>query len=240
MIFRIALCALAVLVAVTAHGATIAIDVGHYLVRPGATSARGVPEFEYNLTLAREMAHALRARGHDVTMIGDDGLAADLYRRSPRAAGRDLLISVHHDSVHAEYLSRWLYEDASLRYSDMQAGYSLFVSRRNPQLARSLACASAIGTAMQRAGFVPSRYHADPVVGEARPYADEDGGVHYYDNLVVLHTAAIPAVLFEAGVLVNRHEELAMRDAAVRSRMARSIADAVDECLATPGTQNGR
>lgn len=82
--------------------------------------------------------------------------------------------------------------------------------------------------------------HADPVAGEARPYADEDGGVHYYDNLVVLHTATVPAVLFEAGVLVNRHEELAMRDAAVRSRMARSVADAVDGCLATSGRQNGR
>jgi len=214
-----------------AHAASVAIDVGHYLARPGATSARGVPEFEYNLTLAREIADALRARGHDVMMIGDDGLAADLYRRAPRAAGRDLLISVHHDSVQPEYMSYWDFEGGLLRYSDMQSGYSLFVSRRNPHLATSLACASAFGAALQAAGFVPSRYHADPVVGEAREYADEDNGVHYYDNLVVLHTAAIPALLFEAGVLVNRQEELAMRDPEVRARIARSAADAVDTCL---------
>lgn len=239
MAARAALGALAALAACSAWSASIAIDVGHYLARPGATSARGVPEFEYNLTLARDMADALRARGHDVMMIGEDGLAANLYQRSPQAAGRDLIISVHHDSVHAEYMSTWKYEDEVLRYSDMQAGYSLFVSRRNPQLARSLACASAFGAALQRAGFVPSRYHADPVVGEAREYADEDYGVHYYDNLVVLHSAAVPALLFEAGVLVNRHEELAMRDPRVRARIARSAADAVDACLDGRGAHHG-
>lgn len=222
-----------------AHGASIAIDVGHYLARSGAISARGIPEFEYNLRLAHDMAQALRARGHDVMMIGEDGLAADLYQRSPRAAGRDLIISVHHDSVHAEYMSTWRYEGAVLRYSDMQAGYSLFVSRRNPQLARSIACASAFGASLQREGFVPSRYHADPVVGEAREYADEDYGVHYYDNLVVLHSATIPAMLFEAGVLVNRHEELALSDPDVRARIARSAADAVGACLVGAGAHHG-
>jgi len=32
--------------------------------------------------------------------------------------------------------------------------------------------------------------------------------VHYYDNLIVLKTARTPAVLLEAGVIVNRDEEL--------------------------------
>lgn len=205
--------------------------MGHYLERSGATSARGVPEFEYNRTLARDMAEALRRRGHAVMLIGEDGLADDLYRRAPQAQGWDLLISVHHDSVQPEYLSYWQHEGALLRYSDMQAGYSLFVSRRNPHPGRSQACASAFGAALQGAGFVPSRYHADAVVGEAREFADEDYGVHYYDNLVVLHTAAMPALLFEAGVLVNRHEELRMRDPAVRARIAGSAADAVEACL---------
>lgn len=207
------------------------MDVGHYRERPGATSARGIPEFEYNLRLARDIAAELGRRGHDAMLIGDEGGTADLYRRAPQAAGRDLLISVHHDSVQPEYLSTWQYEHAVMRYSDMQAGYSLFVSRRNPRLEASVACAAALGAALQRAGFVPSRYHADPVVGEARDYADEDYGVHYYDNLVVLHSATVPALLFEAGVLVNRHEELALRDPSVRMRMARSVVEAVESCL---------
>ena len=69
---------------------------------------------------------------------------------------------------------------------------------------------------MRGAGFAPSLYHAEPIPGESKPFADRTNGVHYYDNLVVLHTATQPAVLFEAGVIVNRAEELTLRDPATQ------------------------
>ena len=56
-----------------AAAATIAIDVGHYTEKPGVISARGRPEFEFNLDLAREIESALKARGHATRMIGADG-----------------------------------------------------------------------------------------------------------------------------------------------------------------------
>ena len=208
------------------------MDVGHYLARPGAISARGVPEFEYNLQLAREIQGALRRAGHKTLLIGDDGLSEDLGRRSPRASGMDLFISVHHDSVQPRYLSAWDYEGATYWYaSDPFAGFSLFVSRLNPHSQASLKCASAIGAALRQAGFKPSRYHADPVLGENRPFADEANGVHYFDSLAVLRTASIPALLFEAGVIVNRDEEMLMRDPQLRGRIAASIVAAVGDCL---------
>jgi N-acetylmuramoyl-L-alanine amidase len=214
-----------------ALAASIAIDVGHYFEKPGVISARGYTEFEYNLRLSRELAAALRKEGHKVLLIGDDGLADNLGRRSPRAAGMDLFISVHHDSVQPRFLAEWEYEGALLLYSDRFSGFSLFVSRLNPHTEASLKCASAIGAALKRSGFTPSLYHADPIVGENRPFADEENGVHYFDNLAVLKTAGIPALLFEAGVLVNRDEELRMRDPAVRSRLVASITSAVGACL---------
>ncbi len=36
--------------------------------------------------------------------------------------------------------------------------------------------------------------------------------MHYFDHLAVLRHAAMPALLFEAGVIVNREEEVKMRD----------------------------
>lgn len=215
----------------SAHAAAIAVDVGHYLKQPGAISARGVPEFEYNLRLAREVATALRGAGHKTLLIGDDGLAENLGSRAPRAAGTDLFISIHHDSVQPRFLEPWEHEGATRLYSDQFAGYSLFVSHLHPQLPASLKCASAIGAALNAAGFTASRYHADPIVGENRPFADEPNGVHYFDNLAVLKTASVPAVLFEAGVIVNRSEELRMRDPAVRKRIADSIVAGVGACL---------
>jgi N-acetylmuramoyl-L-alanine amidase len=84
---------------------------------------------------------------------------------------------------------------------------------------------------MRGAGFGPSLYHAEPIPGESKPFADRANGVHYYDNLVVLHTATQPAVLFEAGVIVNRAEELALREPATRGRIAEAVADGVRSCL---------
>jgi N-acetylmuramoyl-L-alanine amidase len=214
-----------------ARGAQIAIDVGHYLKEPGATSARGVTEFEYNRPLAAEIAGALRRAAHRTLLIGEDGLAGDLGSRAARARGMDLFISVHHDSVRARYLSTWEHEGVMRNYSDRFSGFSLFVSRNNGHVKQSLECASAIGAALRRAGFRPSRYHADPVFGENRPFADEKNGVHYFDNLAVLKTARLPALLFEAGVIVNRAEELRMRDPAVRQTIAAAFVAALPQCL---------
>jgi N-acetylmuramoyl-L-alanine amidase len=214
-----------------AVAASIAIDVGHYLDKPGVISAHGITEFEYNLRLSRELADALRRAGHKVVLIGDDGLADNLGRRAPRAVGMDLFISVHHDSVQPRFLTPWQYEGVQLLYSDRFSGYSLFVSRIHAHTDPSLKCASAIGLGLRQAGFIPSRYHADPIVGENRPFADEENGVHYFDNLAVLKTAGIPALLFEAGVLVNRAEELRMRDPAVRGKIVKAVVGAVATCL---------
>jgi N-acetylmuramoyl-L-alanine amidase len=214
-----------------AYGASIAVDVGHYLAKPGVISARGVTEFKYNLQLSREVAEALQRAGHRILLIGADGLAENLGGRAPRAAGMELFLSIHHDSVQPRFLSSWEVDGETLLYSDHFSGFSLFVSRLNSHTEASLKCASAIGAALRAAGFTPSRYHADPIVGENRPFADEANGVHYFDNLAVLKTARIPALLFEAGVIVNRDEELRMRDPAVRKRIGESIVSGAGACL---------
>ena len=154
-------------------------------------------------------------------MIGERGDMIFLNHRTRAAKGADLFVSIHHDSARAHLHSR----------REQFAGFSLFVSRHNPQLEKSLACASAIGEALRAAGMTPSRYHADPVIGENRPFADELNGVHYYDNLGVGKTATMPSVLVEAGVIINRDEEARMNDAALRGRIAGAIARGAKRCL---------
>jgi N-acetylmuramoyl-L-alanine amidase len=215
--------------------ALVAVDVGHFLAEPGALSARGRPEFEFNRALALDLRDALEAQDERVRLIGAAGDAAVLSRRTGAARGASLFLSVHHDSVQPHYLEEWDHEGETQRFSDRFAGFSLFVSRRNLDPAASLACASAIGARLRAAGFSPSRYHAEPIAGESKPFADRRNGVHYFDNLVVLHTATQPAVLLEAGVIVNRAEELRMREAPTRRRIAAAAAAGVRECLAARG-----
>lgn len=208
--------------ALSAAAQEVAVDVGHYAAEPGVISASGVPEFEFNLALASEVKAELEKHQIDVRLIGERGDYAVLHHRTRDARGADLFVSIHHDSV----------QERLLPQADRFAGFSLFISRQNPKQERSLACASAIGAKLRGAGFTPSRYHADPALGESRPFADETNGVHYYDNLAVARTAAMASVLVEAGVIVNREEEQRMRDPQVRRRIAAAVAGGVRECLA--------
>jgi N-acetylmuramoyl-L-alanine amidase len=221
---------LACLAAAAEAAPLVAVDVGHYLAESGAMSARGRPELEFNRDLSIELARTLAARGIRAQPIGADGDMTVLSRRT--AAGREaaLFVSVHHDSVQPHYLEEWVHEGEARKFSDRFAGFSLFVPRRNPEVERSLACASAIGARLRAAGFAPSLYHADPIPGESKPFADRANGVHYYENLVVLHSASQPAVLLEAGVIVNRAEELALRDPATQRLIAAAVAEGVRRC----------
>jgi N-acetylmuramoyl-L-alanine amidase len=200
----------------------VAVDVGHYLAEPGVISASGRAEFEYNRDLAFILRSFLERNGLPVRLIGEKGDYAVLHYRTRDARGADLFVSIHHDSVKERLLPR----------AGEFSGFSLFVSRDNPHLARSLACASRMGKSLRQKGFAPSRYHADAVLGESRPFADEENGVHYFDNLAVARTAAMPAVLVEAGVIVNREEDKRMLDPQVQARIAAALAEGVAECLA--------
>jgi len=222
---------LALLAVPSVRAATVAIDVGHFIEEPGATSARGRPELDFNRDLAVAIESAAQGRGLTTMLIGYDGFMSQLTRRSAAAAGADFLLSVHHDSVQPYLVETWEYDRVERWFSDRYSGFSLFVSRKNRALKRSLACASAIGEALRGAGFSPSLYHAERIPGENKPFADKTNGVHYYDNLIVLKSARTPAVLLEAGVILNRGEDLKMRSEEVQKRIAGAVAQGMERCL---------
>ena len=209
----------------------VAVDVGHTLAASGAVSARGRREFDFNRVLAVQVATALQERGIKARPINFDGRIAGLAERPQAAAGSDFFISIHHDSVQEKILESWQWQGDAQTYSDRYIGFSFFVSRQSPDLAKSLRCASTMGARLRRAGFVPATHHADSIAHRPRPYADVANAVHYYDNLVVLYRTTLPAVLFEAGIIKHRGEEMALRDPALQARMADELATGIAACL---------
>lgn len=209
----------------------VAVDVGHSTAAPGAVSARGIFEHAFNQSLARDIVASLGREGERSYLVGEQGGMTVLMDRVNAARDADLLLSVHHDSVQEHFLQSWAPEGVQQRFSDRYAGFSLFISRKNAHLTQSLACASSIGAALRRAGFHASYYHAEPIRGESKPFADRVNGVHFYDNLVVLRHASGPALLFEAGVIVNRDEELELSSEPRRRRMAEAVAAAAAACV---------
>lgn len=216
---------------VAVAGPLIAVDVGHGLKDSGATSARGRSEFEFNGVLARKLAGALQQRGLGVREINFAGDVGSLTARTAQARGSDFFISIHHDSISEAWLKPWLWEGVERTYTDVKRGYGIFVSQESPDLETSLRCASAIGSQMRRAGFVPTPWHAR----KHKP-ADLENGVWYYDHLVVLYRTTLPAVLFEAGVIKHQEEELELLDPERQALMADVVATGIAACLSVKET----
>jgi N-acetylmuramoyl-L-alanine amidase len=202
-----------VLCAAPCQAAWIIVDAGHTPAHPGATGASGRVEHLYNLDLSAAVAQDLQADGERVIT---------LEQRPNAAPEANLFVSIHHDSLQQAWI------DAGRRREFK--GYSLFVSMRNPHYAQSLACAQAIGERLLAAGETPSLYHATPIKGENRPLLDRRLGIHRFDDLVVLRSAPMPAVLVEAGVIANPDEETRLREPTTLAKLAQAISQGIVAC----------
>lgn len=207
-----------------ASGRYIVVDTGHTPAHPGSTGASGRVEYLYNLDLSAAVAEKLAAHGDRVRRTSADGREIALDQRSTQAPDASLFVSIHHDSMQQQFI------DAG-RQREFR-GFSVFVSERNPHYAESLRCAKAIGERLVAAGERPSLYHAQPIRGENRPLIDPQLGIHRFDDLVVLRTAPIPAVLVEAGVIVNPDEEARLARRETIQRLSTAIAAGIDACTA--------
>ena len=201
--------------ALAASSCLIAIDAGHTYQKPGATSARGVPEMQFNMALAKKFQASLKKAHIRSFLTNPNGRIEHLVYRPWNAAkaGATLFISIHHDSTEPQLQSTWQWQGEDQKYCDRFCGYGLFVSAENPHFDESLRTAQMAGDKLLAEGLVPALYHADPVLGENRPLLDN------------------AAILVEAGVIVNRDEELKVSTPAYQNKIVAALtAAAVDHC----------
>jgi N-acetylmuramoyl-L-alanine amidase len=208
------------------------VDVGHNVTEPGATSARGRPEYEFNLTLGRTVASHLREAGFTRTtlLITNRPKTLGLIERVSRLnrMPADLFLSIHHDSVPENLLETWEHEGRVRRFNDKFPGYSLFISAENSRYVASLLFAQIIGNMLQTRGLSYTPHYTDKIMGRyRRELVDEEAGVYRFDKLHVLRSVSMPAVLLEAGSIVNRNEELVLSSPERQSIVAETIANAV-------------
>jgi N-acetylmuramoyl-L-alanine amidase len=215
----------------------VVLDVGHTLDVPGAMSARNVPEYAFNLQLSQNIEQALVDAGFDKTVLLITGKPPPrgLVERASRAntMRADLFIAIHHDSVPDNLLQTWDYEGQQNNYNDDYPGYALFVSYDNADRAGSLQFGHLVGKALQANGLQYTPHYTQPLMGHyRRELVDADAGVYRFDELVVLRMTRMPAVLLEAGSIINRQEELELGTPERRAKTSAAIVAAVEDFCA--------
>lgn len=206
----------------------VAIDIGHSPSSPGAVSARGVPEYRFNKNIAQSLLARLQQdpRFKGSFIVNDAGDKVSLSSRPAVAEARqaDLFLSIHHDSVYPEQLSQWVYQGKLMDVCDLFAGHSIFYSEKNGDPAESSRFARILGTEMRAAGFTPTLHHANR---GNKVLVDQNRGIYTFNNLVVLKSANIPAVLFECGIIKSSLEEVKLCDPRYQQRLVNALYMAV-------------
>lgn len=224
----------------------VVLDVGHFprgdsvpLKGQGMLSARGVGEFELNRKAVLALAKTLGdSAGLEVVVHNLDGSERALRTRTRRAheLGADLFLSIHHDAVDSSEASRWIHGGSERLYCDSVSGFSLWVHDSTVGYSSALALARLIGHSLVDGGRRPNLHHARPEERAlGREVLDSALGV-YRNNLAVLVSAKMPAILIECGVASNRDEELVLDSDSGRAEFARLVARGVKNWMRADST----
>ncbi len=91
-----------------------------------------------------------------------------------------------------------------------------------------------LGNQLKARGLQYTPHYAEKFMGNRqRKLVDAEAGVYRYDQLIVLRSTRMPAVLLEAGSIVNRDEELLLESPERQAAIAAAVTDAVEAfCVA--------
>jgi N-acetylmuramoyl-L-alanine amidase len=198
---------------------SVAIDVGHFSSgrSRGAIGASGTPENEYNKKIATLVKEEFERRGMNAFLIED----MDLKSRAKVAnLWGDVLLSIHHDSVSENLVYK----------AHMFGGFSLFISKQNPQFNQSLRLAKLIGSEMINNDFLVALHHKTTKQRQ-RLLVDKETGVYRSDKLVVIKETKIPAVLVECGVIKNLYEECWLLKPEVQEKLVLCIVNGTENFM---------
>lgn len=215
----------------------VMLDPGHGGIDPGAERG-GVREADLVLDFARELREVLLRRGVfevGMTRNADEFVSLDGRIRAARAAGADLLLSLHADALPEGiatgtviYLLGDEASDDSAAYlaerhdrADLLAGVDL--NRNTDEIARVLMSVAWQDTAPRARGLADAlvagmgaadiRLHRRPVQSGA---------------FTVLRAVDMPSALIELGFMSSPRDLANLQDAAWRQRMAEAIADGLE------------
>jgi N-acetylmuramoyl-L-alanine amidase len=221
----------------------VMIDPGHGGYDPGTQSGSGILEKDLALSIARQLADALRARGVRAQMTRDTDEFISLPERTRRAnlADADLFVSIHLNSspnpettgIEVYYLNNTT-DRATIRLARMEnAGVTGASAPRDGNLNYILAdlrqnYKASEASTLARMIDTQTVTDLDAQLGlEVNPLGAKMGPFY------VLVGAHMPAVLVECGFLSNSGEAQRLSSAQYQQALAQGIATAVIRYLSS-------
>ena len=217
----------------------VAVDAGHGGQDPGASGPGGTHEKDITLAIARQLAARIDATpGMRAVLTRDDDRFIDLRGRTARAsaAGADLFVSIHADSVRdrdvdgasvyvlsergaSSEAARWLAERENA--ADLKGGVPLEgVKDALKPVLLDLSQSASIGASAEAADRVLEALDA---VGAIRKREVQRAG------FVVLKSREMPAMLVETAYISNPGEERKLRSPDYQRRLASAIESGIEE-----------
>ena len=213
---------------VESNGRKVAIDPGHQgyhidmselePVGPGSQEMKakatqgtkgsftGVPEYELNLSISKQLAQELQGRGYEVMLTRQDNDTAISNRERAFLAadfGADIYLRIH--------------ANGSENPNDSGA-LTMVPSANNPYIAQLHNKSYALGEAVINA------------------YCQSCGltnrGVMFSDNMAGTNWSQVPVTILEMGFMTNQSDDIYMQNAEFQSRMVQGIANGVDQYFA--------
>lgn len=225
----------------------VVIDAGHGGVDPGTMSPRtGVREKDITLSVARKLAAELERRdGIEPLLTRDRDVFVEVMERPSLAVEweADLFISIHVDAqpggrssargFTTYHLGQARTDDALAVARRENAVIELEEGAEPPNLQQlEIILATVDRDAYRR----ESRLLAGHIQNGLRGAVDsQDRGARQGPYYVLMTPGLLPAVLVELGYITNRADEAQLKDPGRQDRIARALADTIENFLEDTG-----
>ena len=220
---------------------TVVLDPGHGGIDPGAISLRGAYEKNIVLATARDLARQLAATRHfRVVLTRNDDEFIPLRDRvaRARAAGADLFLSIHADTLPNPAMRGLSVFTQSAEASDREAAAlavrenmadlvgRVRLSKQTREIGKVL-----LDLARRQADNLSIAFAHEVVAALGREVVLLDHPQRAAD-FAVLTAPDIPSALVELGCLSNATEERLLRQPAYQRKLARGLARAIEAYFA--------
>lgn len=217
---------------------TVVLDPGHGGIDPGTTGVSGVYEKDIVLDTARLVARRLEASKRFrvvLTRASDEFIPLQDRVARARAAGGELFLSIHADALPDHEMRGASVFTLSERASDKEAAAlaarenkvdliaGIDLSRHAPEVSSIL-----IDLARRQTNNQSIRL-ARELVGELEHDVRMLNNSHRSAGFAVLKAPDIPSALVEIGCLSNRQEDMMLRTASYRQKVAAGLARSIDD-----------